>query len=252
MNVYCAHCETACSDQAVVCPKCGHPLFDPEAVERKVHGVSHRTRLWIAAANVAVMVIAGGAYLAAGRREQPSVLAPLEEHPAVLLPPAMPPQELKPAVILDLELRSYDDLAKTWNAATGWIWRLKPEKSDLGLVFAVATHPAYECLIFSVGFRDGAILSASFILAEEVARTRRDVCLAQGTAMMAKVLDIEESVLEATVKKALQEVRLGKPMTGDTKTFAPYVLWVNSGSDGDFHFINIALINWDATSSPTP
>lgn len=42
MDVYCPNCENACSERAVACPKCGHPLHEkaengmPQKLERQI------------------------------------------------------------------------------------------------------------------------------------------------------------------------------------------------------------------------
>lgn len=226
MNVYCIHCEAACSDQAVVCPKCGHPLFDPEAVERMVHGVSRRARLWIAAANVAVMVIAGVVYLAAGRRLPGADPHPNREDPAPIAPQALsaPNEDSWRNTQLNPDAWSSDRLAKSWSAARGWLWVLRPDRDDPDLVFAVANNPRYECLVFSAGFHRDALISAGAVLDFDGARPRLEVCLGQAVVMMATTLALDENRLQGAVNRACESVRAGAPELVDESAFPPYVL----------------------------
>ena len=52
MDIYCMNCENACSEQAVACPKCGHPLKGPSL--RKT-----RTKILLALAAITLVCTVG-------------------------------------------------------------------------------------------------------------------------------------------------------------------------------------------------
>jgi hypothetical protein len=120
MNVYCIHCEHACSDRAPVCPSCGHPL---RHVRRS--WLTRKSRTIIALSNLAVVAVATLGFLIYYAPERQSaapisVRAPAPHTPAVESVPSPPPrpaEQLAANPILGGPLRDFDAY---FSPANGW------------------------------------------------------------------------------------------------------------------------------------
>lgn len=209
MPIYCIACEHACSEQAIVCPACGHPIQDRETADRRIHGVTNRTRLIIAAANV--LVVAVGAfvyfhseYFRGGQSSKEPPASPMESGPA-------------------LYRWSAADIMDRWAPSAGWVWSsIDPGSGEDGVTaWWIAENERFPGFVFGVVVTD-RVKMLQFIVTLR-GHTNVDVAskIRQGAFMAANLTDLEEEMI---VREAGRLFQLSESQGDQTTKFASHLM----------------------------
>lgn len=192
MPIYCVECEHACSEAAIVCPSCGHPLHDPEVADRKIHGVTNRTRLIIAAANVLVVAVGAVVYFHS-------------EYFRGGPPPVEPPagtMESDPA----LYRWSAADIMDYWPPRNGWVWSsIDPGSGEQGVTaWWIVTNERFSDFVFGFAFTDRVKVLQFYVTLRGHSQADVAAKIRQGVFMAAKLTDLDEETIASEANRLYQ------------------------------------------------